>query len=180
MLYDDFYVKSLIRSVEDWPKPGINFRDITPIFSDPKGMRMVVDAYVHRYITSDITHIACIDARGFLIAAVLAYELQKPLILVRKKGKLPGKTISQSYDLEYGSAELEIQEGSVKEGDQVLLFDDLIATGGTLLAAIELLSSQDANIKEVAAIIDLPDLGGSQKLQDRNIPVFSLCAYAGD
>ncbi|SBS33924.1 Adenine phosphoribosyltransferase [Marinomonas spartinae] len=180
MLYDDFYVKSLIRSVEDWPKPGINFRDITPIFSDPKGMRMVADAYVHRYIASDITHIACIDARGFLIAAVLAYELQKPLILIRKKGKLPGKTISQAYDLEYGSAELEIQENSVKAGDNVLLFDDLIATGGTLLAAIELLTSQGAEVKEVAAIIDLPDLGGSQKLQDRNIPVFNLCAYEGD
>ncbi|GAA0835385.1 MAG: adenine phosphoribosyltransferase [Marinomonas sp.] len=180
MLYDDFYVKSLIRTVEDWPKAGISFRDITPIFSDPKGMRMVVDAYVHRYIASDITHIACIDARGFLIAAVLAYELQKPLILIRKKGKLPGKTISQSYDLEYGSAELEIQENAVKEGDHVLLFDDLIATGGTLFAAIELLTSQGAEIKEVAAIIDLPDLGGSQKLRDNEIPIFSLCAFAGE
>ncbi|MGO3344103.1 MAG: adenine phosphoribosyltransferase [Marinomonas sp.] len=180
MLYDDFYVKSLIRTIEDWPKEGISFRDITPIFSDPKGMRMVVDAYVHRYMDNDITHIACIDARGFLIAAVLAYELQKPLILIRKKGKLPGKTISQSYDLEYGSAELEIQENAVKQGDQVLLFDDLIATGGTLCAAIKLLTSQGAEIKEVAAIIDLPDLGGSQKLQDSNIPVFSLCGFEGE
>ncbi|REG85705.1 adenine phosphoribosyltransferase [Marinomonas pollencensis] len=180
MLYDDFYVKSLIQTVEDWPKEGISFRDITPIFSDPKGMRMVVDAYVHRYIATDITHIACIDARGFLIAAVLAYELQKPLILIRKKGKLPGKTISQSYDLEYGSAELEIQQGAVKEGDHVLLFDDLIATGGTLFAAIELLTGQGAEIKEVSAIIDLPDLGGSQKLQENNVPVFSLCAFAGE
>ncbi|MCB5160324.1 adenine phosphoribosyltransferase [Marinomonas algarum] len=180
MLYDDFYIKSLIKTVEDWPKPGISFRDITPIFSDPKGMRMVVDAYVHRYIASDISHIACIDARGFLIAAVLAYELQKPLILIRKKGKLPGKTISQKYALEYGEAELEIQEGSVKAGDEVLLFDDLIATGGTLLAAIELLTEQGANIKEVAAIIDLPDLGGSQKLRDNNISVFGLCAYADE
>lgn len=180
MLYDDFYVKSLIQTIEDWPKQGISFRDITPIFSDPKGMRMVVDAYVHRYIASDITHIACIDARGFLIAAVLAYELQKPLILVRKKGKLPGKTISQKYALEYGEAELEIQQGAVKAGDEVLLFDDLIATGGTLFAAIELLTQQGANIKEVAAIIDLPDLGGSQKLSDSNISVFSLCAYEGE
>ncbi|MBJ7538229.1 adenine phosphoribosyltransferase [Marinomonas transparens] len=180
MLYDDFYVKSLIQTIEDWPEEGISFRDITPIFSDPKGMRMVVDAYVHRYIASDITHIACIDARGFLIAAVLAYELQKPLILVRKKGKLPGKTISQSYKLEYGEAELEIQEGATQEGDQVLLFDDLIATGGTLFAAIKLLTKQGANIKEVAAIIDLPDLGGSQKLRDSNIPVYSLCAFDGD
>ncbi|TYL47866.1 adenine phosphoribosyltransferase [Marinomonas sp. IMCC 4694] len=180
MLYDDFYVKSLIQTIEDWPKNGISFRDITPIFSDPKGMRMVVDAYVHRYITSDISHIACIDARGFLIAAVLAYELQKPLILVRKKGKLPGKTISQKYALEYGEAELEIQEGAVKVGDEVLLFDDLIATGGTLFAAIKLLTKQGANIKEVAAIIDLPDLGGSQKLRDSEIPVFSLCAFDSD
>ena len=91
MLYDDFYVKSLIQTIEDWPKQGISFRDITPIFSDPKGMRMVVDAYVHRYIATDITHIACIDARGFLIAAVLAYELQKPLILVGQKGQASAK-----------------------------------------------------------------------------------------
>lgn len=180
MLYDDFYVKSLIRTVEDWPKPGISFRDITPIFSDPKGMRMVSDAYVHRYISTDITHIACIDARGFLIAAVLAYELQKPLILIRKKGKLPGKTISQSYALEYGEAELEIQEGAIQKGSKVLLFDDLIATGGTLFAAIGLLSSQGASVKEVASIIDLPDLGGSQKLRDSNIPVFNLCTFDGD
>lgn len=180
MLFDDFYFKSLIRTVEDWPKPGISFRDITPIFSNPKGMRMVVDAYVHRYIDSDITHIACIDARGFLIASVLAYELHKPLVLVRKKGKLPGKTISQSYDLEYGSAELEIQEGSVKDGDQVLLFDDLIATGGTLLAAMSLLKQQGANIKEVASIIDLPDLGGSTKIQEMDISVFALCAFEGE
>ncbi|MBJ7549507.1 adenine phosphoribosyltransferase [Marinomonas ostreistagni] len=180
MLFDDFYFKSLIRTVEDWPKPGISFRDITPIFSNPKGMRMVVDAYVHRYIDSDITHIACIDARGFLIASVLAYELRKPLVLVRKKGKLPGKTISQSYDLEYGSAELEIQEDAVHEGAQVLLFDDLIATGGTLIAAMSLLKQQGATIKEVAAIIDLPDLGGSTKIQDLDIPVFSLCAFEGE
>ena len=180
MIYDDFYIKSLIKTVEDWPKEGISFRDITPIFSDPKGLRMVADAYIHRYISSDITHIACIDARGFLIAAIIAYELQKPLILIRKKGKLPGKTISQSYKLEYGEAELEIQENSVKPGDQVLLFDDLIATGGTLFAAIKLLKSQGANIKEVAAIIDLPDLNGSQLLRDSNVPVFSLCAYEGE
>lgn len=180
MLYDDFYIKSLIQTVEDWPKEGISFRDITPIFSDPKGMRMVVDAYIHRYIGSDITHIACIDARGFLIAAVLAYELQKPLVLVRKKGKLPGKTISQKYALEYGESELEIQESAVKQGDTVLLFDDLIATGGTLFAAIKLLNKQGAHIKEVAAIIDLPDLGGSQKLRDSDIPVFSLCAFDGE
>lgn len=180
MLYDDFYVKSLIRTIEDWPKPGISFRDITPIFSDPKGLRMVVDAYVHRYIASDITHIACIDARGFLVAAVLAYELQKPLILIRKKGKLPGKTVSQAYSLEYGEAELEIQEGAVAKGSKVLLFDDLIATGGTLFAAISLLSSQGADISEVAAIIDLPDLGGSEKIRASDIPVFSLCAYEGE
>lgn len=180
MLYDDFYVKSLIRTVDDWPKPGISFRDITPIFTNPKGMRMVVDAYVHRYIDSDITHIACIDARGFLIASVLAYELRKPLVLIRKKGKLPGETISQKYDLEYGSAELEIQVDSVKPGDNVLLFDDLIATGGTLIAAISLLQSQGATVKETAAIIDLPDLGGSNRIQSLDIPVFALAAYEGE
>lgn len=180
MLHDDKYIKSLIKTVEDWPKEGISFRDITPIFTDPKGLRIAVDAYVHRYISSDITHIACIDARGFLIAAILAYELQKPLILIRKKGKLPGKTISEKYALEYGEAELEIQQGSVKAGDNVLLFDDLIATGGTLFAAINLLTNQGASIQEVAAIIDLPDLGGSKKIQEASIPVYSLCSYDGD
>lgn len=174
------YLKSLIKTVEDWPKPGISFRDITPIFSDPKGLRVAVDTYVHKYIDAEITHIACIDARGFLIAAILAYELQKPLILIRKKGKLPGKTISQKYALEYGEAELEIQEGTVKQGDQVLLFDDLIATGGTLLAAISLLKEQGANICEVAAIIDLPDLGGSKVIEEHGVPVYSLCQYDGE
>lgn len=180
MLYDDFYIRSLIYTVEDWPKEGISFRDITPIFRDPKGMRMVIDAYVHRYIRSNITHIACIDARGFLVASVLTYELQIPLVLIRKKGKLPGKTISQAYDLEYGSAELEIQENMVGENDQVLLFDDLIATGGTLFTAINLITSQGANIVEVAAIIDLPYLGGRKKLCNNNISVFSLCVFEGD
>ncbi|TBR38576.1 adenine phosphoribosyltransferase [Marinomonas agarivorans] len=180
MLYDDAYIKSLIKTVENWPKEGISFRDITPIFSDPKGLRIAVDAYIHRYINANITHIACIDARGFLIAAILAYELQKPLILIRKKGKLPGATISEKYSLEYGEAELEIQQGSVKKGDTVLLFDDLIATGGTLFAAINLLKKQGAEINEVAAIIDLPDLKGSKRITEANIPVYSLCSYDGE
>jgi len=180
MPHDNIYIKSLIQTVENWPKEGISFRDITPIFSDPRGLRIVVDTYIHRYISTDITHIACIDARGFLVAAILAYELQKPLVLIRKKGKLPGKTISEKYVLEYGEAELEIQQGAVKKGDQVLLFDDLIATGGTLLAAIKLLTSQGAKINEVAALIDLPDLGGSEKIKASSIPVYSLCEYEGE
>ncbi|MFP8965328.1 adenine phosphoribosyltransferase [Pokkaliibacter sp. CJK22405] len=177
MAFDVEYVKSVIRALPDWPEPGVTFRDITPIFADPKALRKVADGFIERYISSDITHIASIDARGFLISAILAHQLNKPLILVRKKGKLPGETISESYDLEYGSATLELQTDACSEGARVLLFDDLIATGGTLMAACSLIHRLGGKVTEVASIIDLPELGGSQKLRDADLPVFSLVAY---
>ncbi|WP_305856071.1 adenine phosphoribosyltransferase [Balneatrix alpica] len=177
MAFDEFYVKSVIKAIPNWPEPGVTFRDIMPIFKDPKALRTVTDGFIERYVTSDITHIASVDARGFLVSAILAHQLNKPLILVRKKGKLPGDTISESYSLEYGSATLEIQTDACTEGDRVLLFDDLIATGGTLLAASSLIHKLGGQVVEVASIIDLPDLQGSAKLQDAGIPVFSLIAY---
>ncbi|WP_409526223.1 adenine phosphoribosyltransferase [Nitrincola sp. MINF-07-Sa-05] len=179
MSFDEYYIKSVIRSLPDWPEPGVMFRDVTPVFKDPKAMRMVCDAFIQRYIGSDITHIAGIDARGFLLGSVIAYQLNLPLILVRKKGKLPGDTISQEYKLEYGTAAVEVQTDAVAAGDRVLLLDDLIATGGTLLASCSLINQLGADVTEVAALIDLPDLQGSARIQESGIPVYSLLAYAG-
>ena len=179
MSYDEFYVKSVIRSLPDWPEPGVMFRDITPLFKDPKALRMVADSFIQRYMESDITHIACIDARGFLIASIMAYQMQKPLVLVRKKGKLPGKTIHQEYQLEYGTSAVEMQLDSVGSGDRVLVFDDLIATGGTILAACTLIKKLGAEVVECAALIDLPDLDGSLRIQETGIPVYTMLAYEG-
>jgi len=179
MSYDEFYVKSAIRSLPDWPEPGVVFRDVTPIFKDPRATRMVADAFIHRYLNSDISHIACIDARGFLFGSILAHQLNLPLVLVRKKGKLPGDTIHQEYELEYGSAAVEMQTDSVGQGDRVLIFDDLIATGGTILATCTLIKKLGAEIVEAAALIDLPDLQGSTRIQEAGVPVYTLIAYEG-
>ncbi|HDZ57623.1 MAG TPA: adenine phosphoribosyltransferase [Pseudomonas xinjiangensis] len=177
MIFDEYSIKSLIRPVADFPKPGIVFRDITPLYQSPRAMRMVADSLIQRYVESPVTHIGAVDARGFLVGAVLAYELNKPLVLFRKVGKLPGETIRDSYRTEYGEAELEVHRDSLKKGDQVLLLDDLIATGGTFLAAARLVKQLGAEVYEAAAIIDLPDLGGSRKMQDADIPTFTLCAF---
>ena len=179
MFYDEYYVKSVIRTLPNWPEPGVMFRDITPIFKDPKALRIVADAFIQRYMHSDITHLACIDARGFLIASIMAYQLQKPLVLVRKKGKLPGETLHQEYKLEYGTSAVEMQIDAVGPGDKVMVFDDLIATGGTILAACTLIKKLGAEVVECAALIDLPDLHGSERIQDNGIPVFTLLAYEG-
>jgi len=180
MSFDEIYLKANIRAVHDWPKEGITFRDITPLLQQPKPFRMVIDALTQRYINHEIDRIAAIDSRGFLIGSVLAYNLNKPLILVRKKDKLPPPVISESYDLEYGSATVEIQQGSCSEGDKVLIVDDIVATGGTMMAASTLLKSMGAEIIEAAALIDLPDLNGSTQLQNIGIGVYSLCAFEGE
>lgn len=179
MSYDEFYVKSVIRTLPNWPEPGVMFRDITPIFKEPKALRMVADAFIQRYMDADITHIACIDARGFLIASIMAYQMQKPLVLVRKKGKLPGETIHEEYKLEYGISAVEMQKDAVHAGDRVLVFDDLIATGGTILAACTLIKKLGAEVVECAALIDLPDLNGSMRIQDAGFPVYTMLAYEG-
>lgn len=179
MSYDEYYVKSAIRSLPDWPEPGVLFRDITPVFQDPKALRMVVNSLVQRYMDSDISHIACIDARGFLLGSIVAYELNKPLILVRKRGKLPGDTLHQDYTLEYGTASVEIQRDALHSGDRVVLIDDLIATGGTLLAACTLIKKLGADVIEATALIDLPDLNGSTLIQDSGVPVHTLIAFDG-
>lgn len=178
MIFDDLSIKSLIRPVPDFPKPGVVFRDITPIFQSPRALRMVADSFIQRYVECDFSHIAAMDARGFLIGSIIAYELNKPLILFRKQGKLPADVLAESYQTEYGEALMEVHADSLCEGDSVLIFDDLIATGGTLLAAARLIRRMGAKVHEAAAIIDLPELGGSQKLQDMGIPTFSLTAFS--
>lgn len=179
MSYDEFYIKSVIRSIPDWPEPGVIFRDVTSLFKEPKAMRMVCDAFIQRYMDEPVTHIASIDARGFILGSVVAYQLNLPLVLIRKKGKLPGETLFQEYSLEYGTAAVEMQTDALKPGDKVVVFDDLIATGGTVLAAVSLIRKLGADVHEVAALIDLPDLMGSQKILDSNVPVFSLLAFEG-
>ncbi|MBD9425693.1 MULTISPECIES: adenine phosphoribosyltransferase [unclassified Pseudomonas] len=177
MIFDEFAIKSLIRPVPDFPKPGVVFRDITPLFQSPRALRMVVDSFIQRYVETEFSHIAAMDARGFLFGSIMAYELNKPLILFRKQGKLPAEVLAESYQTEYGEALLEVHADSLCEGDRVLIFDDLIATGGTLLAAARLVKRLGAQVHEAAAIIDLPELGGSRKLQDIGIPTFTLTAF---
>ena len=180
MIFDEFSIKTLIRPVADFPKPGVVFRDITPLFQSPRALRMVADSFIQRYVEADFSHIGAMDARGFLIGSIIAYELNKPLVLFRKQGKLPADVLSEGYQTEYGEAFLEVHNDSLCEGDSVLIFDDLIATGGTLIAAANLVRRMRASVFEAAAIIDLPELGGSQKLQDAGIATFTLTAFALD
>ncbi len=180
MIFDEYSIKSLVRPIPDFPKAGVTFRDITPLYQSPRAMRMVADSLIQRYVESPVTHIAAIDARGFLLGAVLAYELNKPLILVRKAGKLPADVISETYSSEYGDCVVEMHRDALQGGEQVLLLDDLIATGGTFLAAARLIKQLGADIYEAAAIIDLPDLGGSRNMQDADIPTYTLCAFGLD
>ncbi|WP_221031211.1 adenine phosphoribosyltransferase [Actomonas aquatica] len=172
------YLKQRIRTVPDWPIAGVNFRDVTTLFNDPEAFRVMIEAFSLDCTRLAVDVIAAIDARGFIIGGALAYQLHKPFALVRKKGKLPYRTVSEDYTLEYGSATIEINEDACAAGQRVLLVDDLIATGGTLLAAAKLFQKIGAEVAGVAAIIDLPELGGSAKLRDAKLPVHALCAFS--
>lgn len=174
------YIRTRVRTIPDWPIEGVQFRDITPLLQNPATFRRLVDCFVHRYYEHDIDVLACIDARGFIIGGALAYELSTSLVPIRKKGKLPFDTVSETYTLEYGTAEVELHKDAIHTGHKVLLLDDLIATGGTMLAAATLIQRQGGKIVEAAAIIDLPDLGGSRKLQHAGIDVFSICEFEGE
>ncbi|MBP6018492.1 MAG: adenine phosphoribosyltransferase [Burkholderiaceae bacterium] len=171
------YVRNTIRSVPDWPKPGVTFRDITPVLQDPQAFRVLVDLFVYRYMRQRLDLVAGVDARGFILGSVLAYELNLGFVPVRKKGKLPFRTVAEEYSLEYGNATVEMHTDAVRPGQRVLLIDDLIATGGTLLAATKLLQRLGANVIEAAAIIDLPDLGGSTAIEATGLPVYTVCSF---
>jgi adenine phosphoribosyltransferase len=175
------YLKANIRTVPDWPAPGVQFRDITPLLQTPKVFRVLIDAFVHRYMDPALRPdvVAGLDARGFILGAVVAYELNVGFVPIRKKGKLPYDTIEETYELEYGSATVELHTDAVSKGQRVLLIDDLIATGGTMMAGKKLLEKLGATVMEGAAIVDLPELGGSRRLRDNGLKLFTLVDYAG-
>lgn len=173
------YIREHIRTVPDWPAPGVQFRDITPLLANPRVFRVLIDQFVHRYFDTRPDVIAGLDARGFIIGSVVAYELNLGFVPIRKKGKLPFTTVEETYELEYGSATVELHTDAVKTGDRVLLIDDLIATGGTMMAGKKLLEKLGAVVMEGAAIVDLPELGGSQKLRGSGLPLFTLVDFAG-
>lgn len=173
------FIRSHIRTVPDWPAPGVQFRDITPLLSNPKVFRVLIDQFVHRYFDTRPSAIAGLDARGFIIGSVLAYELNVGFAPIRKKGKLPFTTVAETYELEYGSATVEIHTDAVMAGDRVVLIDDLIATGGTMLAGMRLLERLGALVIEGAAIVDLPELGGSARLREAGLPLYTLVDFAG-
>lgn len=168
-------ISKWIRDIPDFPEKGILFRDITPALLDPVPFRIICDSLVERYEGREIDKIAGIEARGFFFSSVLAYRLGIGMIPLRKPGKLPWKTVSRSYSLEYGEATVEMHEDAVSRGDRILLVDDLLATGGTAAAAADLLESMGGVIEEIAFVIELSDLGGREKLGER--PVFSLLTY---
>ena len=175
------YLRQHIRTVPDWPEPGVQFRDITPLLQDPKVFRILIDAFVHRYMSPSLRPdvVAGLDARGFILGAVVAYELNVGFVPIRKKGKLPFKTVQETYELEYGSATVELHTDAVKPGDRVLLIDDLIATGGTMMAGKKLLEKLGATVMEGAAIVDLPELQGSAKLRAAGLQLFTLLNFEG-
>lgn len=175
------YLKSHIRTVPDWPAPGVQFRDITPLLQDPRVFRVLIDAFVHRYMAAGMRPdvVAGLDARGFILGSVVAYELGLGFVPIRKKGKLPFTTVEETYELEYGSATVELHTDAVQAGQRVLLIDDLIATGGTMLAGKKLLEKLGATVIEGAAIVDLPELGGSERIQASGLNLFTLVSFEG-
>jgi adenine phosphoribosyltransferase len=172
-------IRRTVRTVPDWPLPGIMFRDITPLLSDAAVFRLLIDEFVQRYRDQRVSVIAGLDARGFIVGSVLAYALGIGFVPVRKRGKLPFDTVVEGYTLEYGQAELEMHTDAVRPGDRVVLVDDLIATGGTMRAGKRLLERLGAHVIEGAAIIDLPALQGSERLRADGLPVFTLVSFEG-
>ena len=173
-------IKTLIRSIPDYPKAGVIFRDITTLLQHPAGFRKTVDDLVQPFAGNQIDAVAAIEARGFILGGAVAHQLSIGFIAVRKKGKLPWQTISKHYDLEYGTDEVEIHTDSVESGDRVLLVDDLIATGGTACATVALLRDAGALVVGASFVIDLPDLGGKEKLEAMDVPTRTLIAFEGD
>ncbi|ODT78311.1 MAG: adenine phosphoribosyltransferase [Pelagibacterium sp. SCN 64-44] len=172
-------LKSLVRTIPDYPKKGILFRDITTLIEHPQGFRESVERIAAAHRGQGITHVAGIEARGFIFGAGVAIALGAGFVPVRKKGKLPGETIGQNYALEYGVDTIEIHADVVGAEHKVLLVDDLIATGGTALAAVSLLRRTGAEVSQAAFVIDLPDLGGARKLEAVNVEVTALMAFEG-
>lgn len=170
-------IKHLIRTVPDFPKPGIKFRDITPLLGNADGLGAVIRRLADRY-RGKVDKVAAIEARGFIFGAAIAHAIGVGFVPIRKPGKLPYTSISHEYDLEYGSSRVEIHVDGVTKGDRVVVIDDLLATGGTAGAAIVLLERVGARVVEAAFVIDLPEVGGRARLESRGYPVHALCAFS--
>lgn len=172
-------VKDYIRTIVDFPHEGILFRDVTTLFADPRGFRMCIDQLLAPYAGLRIDKVAGLEARGFILGGAVAHQLSTGFVPIRKKGKLPGTTISQAYSLEYGEAVVEIHDDALQPGEKVLLVDDLLATGGTAEAGIRLIERLGGQIAGCAFVVDLPDLGGRDRLRAMGMDVHSLCAFDG-
>ncbi len=175
-------IKSKIRTIPDYPKKGIMFRDITTLIKDPVGFRLVIDNLTQRYVKGDVAFdtIVGIESRGFILGGALSYTLGKGFIPIRKRGKLPAEIVSQEYELEYGTDSIEVHKDAIADGAKVLLVDDLLATGGTALAAASLVEKLGGEVAEMCFIVDLPDVGGSKKLRDKGYKIFSLTEFEGE
>ena len=173
-------LKSLIRTIHDYPKPGVQFRDITSLLENAKGLRLAVEGLAEPFRGDQVDKVAGIEARGFLFGVSTAIGLEAGFVPIRKAGKLPGATIGREYELEYGSDRVEVHANALAAGERVLIVDDLIATGGTVVATIELLEGIGADVIGCAFVVDLPDLGGSQRLEADGRRVVSLCSFEGE
>ena len=173
-------VKSLIRTIPDYPKPGIMFRDITTLLNDARGFRSAIDALVLPHAGTKVDKVAGIEARGFILGGAVAHQLSVAFIPVRKKGKLPWKTYAEEYDLEYGTDQVEIHVDAIEPGEKILLVDDLIATGGTAEATIKLIERAGGQVVACSFVIDLPDLGGRGRIEALNKSVITLCEFEGE
>ncbi|MEP3919490.1 adenine phosphoribosyltransferase [Ascidiaceihabitans sp.] len=172
-------VQDYIRTIPDFPYEGIMFRDVTTLFADPRGFRLAIDQLLHPYVGQQIDKVVGLEARGFILGGAIAHQLSVGFVPIRKAGKLPGKVISQAYTLEYGEAVMEIHDDAVQPGEKILVVDDLLATGGTAAAGIQLLEQLGADILSCAFVIDLPELGGRKKLEAMGMDVSVLCEFEG-
>ncbi|MEM9577099.1 MAG: adenine phosphoribosyltransferase [Pseudomonadota bacterium] len=172
-------IQDYIRTIVDFPHEGIMFRDVTTLFADPRGFRMAIDQMLHPYAGQQIDKVVGLEARGLILGGAIAHQLSKGFVPIRKKGKLPGTTISEEYTLEYGEAIVEIHDDAILPGEKVLVVDDLLATGGTAEAGIKLIERLGGEIISTSFIIDLPDLGGRARLEAMGMEVNALCAYEG-
>ena len=173
-------VKDYIRSIYDFPHEGIIFRDVTTLFADARGFRMAVDQILHDYAGQKIDRVVGLEARGFILGGAVAHQLSVGFVPIRKKGKLPGTVISEAYQLEYGEAVMEVHADALRPGMRVLVLDDLLATGGTILATAALMRSVGAEVAAALFVIDLPDLGGSERLRSAGLACETLIAFDGD
>jgi adenine phosphoribosyltransferase len=170
---------AIIRTIPDYPQPGIMFRDITTLLGDARAFRRAVDELVQPFAGMKIDKVAGIEARGFILGGAVAHQLSAGFVPLRKKGKLPHRTRAVEYALEYGSDSMEMHLDALKPGEKVMLVDDLIATGGTAMAAVQLLQAAGAEIMAAAFVVDLPELGGAERLRAAGVPVSTLVAFEG-